>query len=139
MTAPITVETRVPVPLEVAWRAYTDPDAITRWNFTSPDWCCPRTEVDLRHGGRHTARMEARDSSVSFDFAGTYVEVDVPRRLSLRLDDGRLSDTTFEPDGDCTCVRTIFNAEETHPREMQRDGWQAILDNCTTHVRETTR
>ncbi len=139
MTDPITVETRVPVPPEVAWRACTDPDAIARWNFASPDWCCPRAEVDLRPGGRYTAPMEARDGSVGFDFAGACMEVDVPRRLTLQLDDGRLSVTTFESDGDGACVRTIFDAEETHPREMQQDGWHAILDNYARHLRKTMR
>ena len=139
MTDSITVETRVPAPPESAWAAYTDPDAITRWNFAGPDWCCPRAEVDLRPGGRHVARMEARDGSMGFDFGGTYKEVDPPHTLVLELDDGRLSRTTFAPDGDGTLVRTVFDPEASNPVELQRDGWQAILNNYAAHVTATTK
>jgi uncharacterized protein YndB with AHSA1/START domain len=136
MTEPIVVETHVPVPPEAAWHAFTDPAAITRWNFATPEWCCPHAEVDLRPGGRHVARMEARDGSMGFDFEGSYEEVDAPRRLVLKLDDGRLSRTMFEPDGRGTRVRTQFDPETSHPVEMQRDGWQAILDNYSAYVAE---
>jgi uncharacterized protein YndB with AHSA1/START domain len=134
MTDAITVETRVPVSSEAAWDAYTSPEAIMQWNWASPEWCCPAAEVDLREGGRHLARMEARDGSMGFDLAGTYEEVDAPRTLTLRLDDGRRARTTFEAEGDGTRVRTTFDPEPTNPPEMQRGGWQAILDNYAAHV-----
>ena len=137
MTDTITVETQVPAPPQSAWNAYTSPEAITRWNQATPEWHCPSAEVDLREGGRHSARMEARDGSAGFDFAGTYEEVDAPRALTLRLDDGRRARTTFEAEGNGTRVRTVFDPEGTHPIEVQRDGWQAILDNYAAHVRET--
>ena len=130
----ITVETVVPAPPEEAWAVYTSPEAIMRWNQATPEWHCPSAEVDLRVGGRQTARMEARDGSMGFDFAGTFEEVDAPRALTLRLDDGRCSRTTFEPDGSGTRVRTVFDPEATNPAEMQRGGWQAILDSYREHV-----
>lgn len=136
MTDPITVEAHVPVPPEQAWAAYTDAKAVTRWNFASSDWCCPSAQIDLRVGGRHVARMEAKNGSMGFDFEGTYEEVDAPSALTLRLDDGRCARTTFEPEGGGTCVRTKFEADATQPAEMQRDGWQAILDNYATYVSE---
>lgn len=139
MTNPITVETHVPAPPARAFAAYTDPEAITRWNFASPEWCCPSAEVDLREGGRHVARMEAKDGSMGFDFAGTYEEVAEPAALSLRLDDGRLSRTTFTADGDGTRVRTVFDADGAHPADMQRDGWQAILQSYATYVAQQER
>ena len=135
MADPITVETVVPVSREAAWDAYTTPDHITRWNFASPDWTCPSADVDLREGGRHTARMEAKDGSFGFDFGGTYEKVDAPSALDLRLDDGRLSSTTFTEEEGGTRVRTVFEPEGSNPVEMQRDGWQAILDNYAAHVR----
>ncbi len=134
MTDPITIETTVPVPPQAAWNAYTDPAAITQWNFASPDWCCPTAKVDLRKGGRHLARMEARDGTMGFDFEGTYETIDAPNTLVLKLDDGRLSRTTFETAGSGTRVRIVFDPESTNPVEMQRDGWQAILDNYAAHV-----
>lgn len=134
MTAKITIETHVAAPPEVAWHAFTSPAAITEWNFASPDWCCPSAQVDLREGGAYSARMEARDGSMGFDFAGIYDEVDPRRSLTLRLEDGRLARTTFEVDAEGTRVRTVFDPEETHPLEVQRAGWQAILDNFAAYV-----
>ena len=137
MTDTITVETRVPASPRSAWSAYTAPEAITCWNQATPEWHCPSAEVDLREGGRHSARMEARDGSMGFDLAGTYEEVDAPRALTLRLDDGRRARTTFEAEGGGTRVRTVFDPEGAHPVEMQRDGWQAILDSYAAFVSET--
>jgi uncharacterized protein YndB with AHSA1/START domain len=122
-----------------AWKAYTSAAAITQWNQASPDWHCPSAEVDLRVGGRHVARMEARDGSFGFDFAATYEEVDPPRALTLRLDDDRRARTTFEPEGSGTRVTVVFDAETSNPIEMQRDGWQAILDSYVRHLESSPR
>jgi len=135
MSDPITIDTHVPVTPEAAWQAFTSPHAITQWNFASPEWCCPRADVDLREGGRHVARMEMHDGSFGFDFAGTYDEVAPERAVTLRLDDGRRARTTFEPEAGGTRVRTVFDPEPENPAEMQRNGWQAILDNYATYVR----
>lgn len=139
MTHQITIETHVHAPPDVAWQAFTAPDAITEWSFASPEWCCPSARVDLRVGGRYVARMEARDGSFGFDFSGTYDEVDPERAVSLRLDDGRCARTTFEPEAGGTRVRTVFDPEAENPAQMQRDGWQAILDNYAAYVRRISR
>lgn len=132
--SPLTVEAVVAAPPAEAWHAFTAPEAIMRWNQASPDWHCPAAEVDLRVGGRHVARMEARDGSFGFDFGGTYEAVDPPRALTLRLDDGRRARTTFAAEGAGTRVRTVFDPEDTHPPEMQRAGWQAILDSYAAYA-----
>ena len=134
MTAKITVEVIINAPPIEAWRAFTSPDAITKWNYASPDWHCPSADVDLRVGGRHVARMEARDGSFGFDFAATYEEVDAPNAVTLRLDDDRRARTTFQAVGDATRVRTVFDPEAINPADMQRDGWQAILNNFKAYV-----
>lgn len=134
---PITIETFVEAPPAEAWRAFTAPEAIVQWNQATPDWHCPRAEVDLRVGGRLVARMEARDGSFGFDFEGSYEEVDPPHALTLRLDDGRGARTTFTPEGTGTRVRTVFDPEGMNPAEMQRAGWQAILDSYAAHVRRS--
>jgi uncharacterized protein YndB with AHSA1/START domain len=134
MTQPIRIEARVPVAPEVAWAAFSAPEAITQWNQASPDWHCPSARVDLRPGGKLIARMEARDGSFGFDYEGTYEEVDAPRALALRLDDGRLARTTFEAVPGGTRVVTLFDPEATNPAEMQRAGWQAILDSYAAYV-----
>ena len=130
----ITVSTTVPGSPSTAWDAYTDPDAITQWNQATDGWCCPSAQVDLRVGGKHTARMEAKDGSEGFDFQGTYEEVDAPNALTLVLDDGRRSRTTFDQDGEETRVTTVFEADDVAPVEMQKQGWQAILDNYREYV-----
>ena len=129
----ITVATTVPLAPERAWELYTDPRSVTEWNFAVDEWHCPSASIDLRVGGTHTARMEARDGSFGFDFGGTYTEVDAPRSLALVLGDGRKSRTTFEPSEAGTLVQTTFDAEAQNPVEMQRDGWQAILNNYRKH------
>jgi uncharacterized protein YndB with AHSA1/START domain len=134
MIQPIRIEALVPVAPEVAWVAFTTPDAITQWNQASPDWHCPSASVDLRVGGKHVARMEARDGSFGFDYEGTYEEVDAPRAVALRIDDGRLARTTFEATPRGTRVVTVFDPETTHPIEMQRAGWQAILNSYAAYV-----
>jgi uncharacterized protein YndB with AHSA1/START domain len=125
----IIVATTVPVPPERAWELYTNPKEVVRWNFASDEWHCPSASIDLQAGGIHKARMEAKDGSFGFDFEGTYAEVDAPHALTLVLGDGRQSRTTFAPSANGTRVETTFDAETENPLEMQRDGWQAILDN----------
>lgn len=133
MTA-ISIDTFVPVSPEIAWRGYTDAAAIKQWNQASPDWHCPSAQVDLRVGGKHFARMEARDGSFGFDFTAVYEEVDAPHALTMRLDDGRSSRTTFAAEGDGTRVTSVFDPEATNPVELQRDGWQAILNSYAAYV-----
>lgn len=127
-TDPNTIETHVAVPPAAAWRLFTDPHAITQWNQASPDWHCPSAEVDLHVGGRHVARMEARDGSLGFDYSGTYEQVDGPHALTLRLDDDRRVRTTFEPESGGTRVRTVFDPEASNPVEMQRMTLSAIVE-----------
>lgn len=134
MSEAIRIEALVPVAPGAAWSAFTMPQAIMQWNQASPDWHCPSATVDLRVGGRHLARMEARDGASGFDFEGIYEEVDAPNALTLRLGDGRSARTTFTAEGGGTRVATVFDPEGSNPREMQRAGWQAILDNYAAFV-----
>lgn len=129
----ITVETTVRAPLAAVWRAYTTPADIVRWNAASDDWHTTSARVDLRVGGEFSSRMEAKDGSMGFDFAGTYTAVEPERRLAYQFGD-RTAEVTFaqQPDGVVVTVR--FDPETTHPIEMQRAGWQAILDNFKRHV-----
>lgn len=132
----IAVATNVPVPPERAWELYTGADHITQWNFANEEWHCPSASVDLWVGGTHKARMEAKDGSFGFDFGGTYSEVHAPHSLTLVLGDGRKARTTFEAASDGTRVETRFDAEAQNPVEMQRGGWQAILDNFRKYAEQ---
>lgn len=130
----ITIDTLIAAPLDTVWTAYTAPAHITRWNFASDDWCCPSAENDMRVGGTYKARMEAKDGSFGFDFEAVYDEVSPKERLVYTLGDGRRVETTFTPENDRVRVTTTFDAEGMHPLEMQRDGWQSILDNFGRHA-----
>lgn len=125
----ITVQTTVNVPIEKAWKMWTDPDHITHWNFASDDWHSPWAKSDLRAGGQFSARMEAKDGSAGFDFGGTFEEVKPNEFLSYLMEDGRRVEVNFTKEGNATKVVETFDAENTHSLEMQREGWQAILDN----------
>ena len=129
----ITVEITVAAPVEVVWRAWTTPEVIKRWNAASDDWHTTAATVDLRVGGQFSSRMEAKDGSMGFDFAGTYTKV-VPHDLIECSFGDRTLSVQFIRSGDRVTVRETFDAEETHTAEEQRAGWQAILDSFARYV-----
>lgn len=130
----ITIDATIDAPVERVWKAYSTPADITQWNFASDDWCCPSAEADLKVGGAYKARMEAKDGSFGFDFEAVYEQVDPHKALTLAMSDGRNARTTFESAGGKTKVTTTFDAEDQSPIDMQRDGWQAILNSFKRHV-----
>jgi uncharacterized protein YndB with AHSA1/START domain len=129
----ITVETIVAAPMEQVWRAYTTPEDIRQWNAASDDWHTTAATVDLRVGGAFSSRMEAKDGSMGFDFAGTYTKIEEQRLIEYAFGD-RSARVEFIPDHDGMRVRVTFEAESEHPIEQQRMGWQAILDNFARHA-----
>lgn len=129
----LTVSTTVAAPVEQVWQAYTTPEAIVCWNAASDDWHTPHASVDLRVGGEFCSRMEAKDGSMGFDFAGTYTEVVPCQRLVYAFGD-RMAEVTFAETAEGVRVTVVFDAETTHSPEEQQAGWQAILDNFARYV-----
>ena len=125
----ITVETTVNAPVEKVWKSWGEPEHIKNWCAASEDWHAPKAENDLRTGGTFSTRMEAKDGSFGFDFGGIYDNVKKNELIEYTMGDGRKVNVTFSPSGDQTKVVETFDAEATNPVEMQRGGWQAILDN----------
>ena len=125
----ITIQTNVNKPVQIVWECFTSPQMITQWNFADSGWHCPKAENDLKVGGRFVSVMAAKDGSYAFDFSGTYTKVEQNKLIEYIMDDGRKVVTTFEENGDRTTVVTNFEAELQNPVEMQKQGWQAILDN----------
>lgn len=125
----ITVENIINAPVEKVWEYWTKPEHITKWNNASDDWHTPRAENDLRVGGKFVCRMEAKDGSMAFDFGGMYDVVKNQEYLEYTLDDGRKVNITFSQIAAETKVVEIFEAEETNSLELQKTGWQNILDN----------
>lgn len=130
----ITIEATISADLKSVWRAWTNPEDIKNWNFASDDWCCPRASNDLKVGGKYMARMEAKDGSFGFDFVAIYDEVVDQKKMAYTMEDGRKVTTTFQDLGGKTKITTVFDAEKINPEEMQRQGWQAILNNFKKYV-----
>ena len=130
----ITVETVVRAGLDRVWDAWNNPADIRQWNAAQDDWHTTRSTVDLREGGKFLSRMEARDGSVGFDFEGTYTRI-VPRQtIEYRMSDGREVEVEFVERAGGVLVKETFDAESENPPELQRAGWQAILDHFGRHV-----
>ncbi len=133
----ITISALAPAPPETAWEVYTNPEHIVHWNFASDDWHCPWAKNDLRVGGTYVARMEAKDGSFGFDFEVVYTAIEPFRSLDYVMGEGeeaRRVRVTFTPVEGGTEVVVAFDPENMNDLEMQRAGWQAILDNYVKRV-----
>lgn len=129
----ITVSTTVRAPIEHVWRAYTTPDDIKLWNAASDDWHTTTASVDLRVGGAFSSRMEAKDGSMGFDFAGSYTRIEPLQLIEYSFGD-RMAQVEFADGADGVQVTVTFDSENTFPVEQQRAGWQAILVNFNRYV-----
>jgi len=125
----ITVEVTLAVPISTAWKIWTTPEDIVKWNHASDDWHTPRAENDLRTGGSFLWRMEAKDGSFGFDFCGRYDHIVTGQLIEITLGDERKVKITFLGDGQNTKVVETFDAESENTLELQQFGWQAILNN----------
>jgi uncharacterized protein YndB with AHSA1/START domain len=135
--ATITVENIINAPMEKVWQCWTSPEHITRWNNASDDWHTPSVTNDLKPAGAFSYRMEAKDGSFGFDFAGVYDAVKTNEHIAYTLEDGRKVNITFTSAGNTTKVVETFEAEEMNSLELQQGGWQAILNNFKKHTEAT--
>ena len=120
--------------MEKVWEYWSGPEHITKWCNASPDWHTPSADNDLRTGGKFSTRMEAKDGSFGFDFGGVYDEVITNKLINYTMDDGRKVSIIFKADGDTTKITETFDVEDENPVEMQRDGWQSILNNFKNYT-----
>ncbi|MCF8266720.1 MAG: SRPBCC family protein [Ignavibacteriales bacterium] len=125
----VTINASILADRKKVWDYYTNPVHIIHWNFASDDWCCPSAANDMRPGGKYSARMEAKDGSFGFDFEGIYDEITEGKSFSFTLADDRKVYVSFEDSGNATLATVKFDTETQNPVELQRAGWQAILDN----------
>lgn len=133
-TISITVQTTVNAPVEKVWKIWNAPEDITKWAVGSPDWHTPYAENDLKVGGKFLSRMAAKDGSASFDFTGAYDVVQLHKTIAYTMDDGRKVNILFTTDGKSTTITETFECETENTPELQREGWQGILDNFKKHV-----
>lgn len=130
----IKVEATINAPVEKVWELWTDPKHIIQWNQASPDWHTQRAENDLRLGGKFLSRMESKDGNSGFDFSGVYNVIKTHKLISYIMDDGRKVEISFDGNHNETKVSESLEAENTNSIEMQREGWQAILDSFKHYV-----
>lgn len=128
-TINITIEAQIQAPIQKVWEHWTEPKHIVKWNHASDDWHTPHAENDLKAGGKFISRMEAKDGSFGFDFVGVYDEILPHKIIAYTMEDGRKAKINFTANGRQTHVSTTFEAENQNPIEMQKGGWQAILNN----------
>jgi uncharacterized protein YndB with AHSA1/START domain len=141
MSEKISVQIIVNEPVEKVWEAYTNPKHIVHWNRASDDWKCPKAENDLRVGGKFMSRMESSNGSEGFDFSGTYTSVKQHETIAYTMDGEdpgqageRKVKIEFEEMGNSTAITVVFDPETINPIEMQRGGWQTILDNFKNYT-----
>ncbi|MFM9984770.1 MAG: SRPBCC family protein [Flavobacteriales bacterium] len=130
----ITIEAIINAPISKVWSAWNNPEDVMKWNMASPDWHCPAATNDLRVGGKFVYTMAARDGSMSFDFEGVYTNVIDNELIEYVLADAREISIVFSTEGSTTRVVETFDPENENPVEMQRSGWQSILDNFKSYV-----
>ena len=130
----ITIETIIKAPVETVWKIWSTPADIIKWNTASPDWHTTKSENELRDGGKFSSRMEAKDGSMGFDFGGTYTKVEAYKHIAFTLDDGRKVTVDFHDKNGKVHMVENFEPESQNPIEMQRGGWQGILDNFKKYV-----
>jgi len=133
----ITVQTVVKAPVQKVWACWTDPKHITQWCSASDDWHAPSAENDARTNGKFKTRMEAKDGSMGFDFEGVYSNVIENKRIEYDMADGRQVKIEFTPHGNETRVMESFDPESQNSEDMQRQGWQAILNNFKNYTEST--
>lgn len=136
MNSKIQIEALILSSIEKVWDYWTSAKHITKWNYAIPEWHCPQATNDLKVGGKYFARMEAKDGSFGFDFEAIYDEVIPQNKIVYTMPDGRKVTTVFKVVGKDTQVKTVFDAEKQNPEEMQRGGWQAILNNFKKYSEE---
>lgn len=130
----ITVQTKVQAPLDKIWSFWTVPEHITKWNSASEDWHTPYADNDLKVGGKFKYTMASKDGTMSFDFIGTYSVIQDKRTIAYTIEDGREVIIVFEEQQDGVVIRESFDPELENPKELQQQGWQAILDNFKKYV-----
>jgi uncharacterized protein YndB with AHSA1/START domain len=133
----ITVETSIEAPIEKVWEFWSKPAHIMNWNFASSDWCCPSVINDLRPNGEFNWRMEAKDGSIGFDFIGTYNQIKENELITYKMSDDRNVEIKFSASENGVKLTETFEAEGTNADELQRAGWQAILENFKKYVEST--
>ena len=130
----ITVFTSINSTIDDVWKKWTTPADIVKWNHASDDWHTTKAENNLVVFGNFSFRMEAKDGSFGFDLKGDYTNVIPFILIESTLEDNRKVKISFDTvDGKVYLIQS-FEPESINSHELQRMGWQAILDNFKKYV-----
>ena len=132
----IEIQTSIFAPIQAVWQKWTQPEHIVHWNFAHESWCCPKAEVDFRVGGSSNYRMEAKDGSFGFDLIANFLAIEEPTFIASELEDGRKVEVKFISSENFVTVVQRFEPEQQNPRELQEQGWQAILNQFKTYCEQ---
>jgi len=132
-TTKVTIQATINADKKKVWNYYNNAEHITKWNFADPSWHCPNAENDMKVGGKYRARMEAKDGSFGFDFEAIYSEIIDGEQFTYGLGE-RTVNVKFKTVSNQTEVVVTFDAENENPIEMQKAGWQAILNNFKNYT-----
>lgn len=133
-TPPITVQTKIQASPKKVWEYWTKPEHIMNWNFASDEWICPKVENDLEVNGEFDYRMESKDGQAGFNLHGTYYNIIKEKLIEYKLDDSRAVSVEFTQNGDYVIITQTFEPEDKNSKDMQKNGWQAILNNFKKYV-----
>jgi uncharacterized protein YndB with AHSA1/START domain len=136
MTTKIKIQAQVNTTIDKVWEAWTNPKHIIHWNFATSDWHCPAATNELKVGGKFSTTMASKNGEFSFEFGGVYEVVEYPSLLAYTLEDGRKVKAMFEPNAEGVLVTELFDPEDQNPIELQKAGWQSILNNFKTYAEQ---
>lgn len=135
MNKKVEIEVSVDANIDWIWECWNDPKHIVHWSFADESWHAPTASVDLREKGLFSTRMEAKDGSDGFDFSGEYQSIEENKQIIYKLEDGRRVWVNFVKNDDNTVtVKETFELEDESSAELQKHGWQMILENFKKYV-----
>lgn len=139
---PITITATIQAPISKVWEYWSSPEHITKWAFADGSWEAPHAENDLQTGGKFLTRMQAKDKSGGFDFGGVYTDVVSHKLIEYDMDKGENEEKPrhvkieFEEIPTGVKITQTFDPEQENPSEMQKAGWQTILNNFKKYTEE---
>ncbi len=124
----VSIQTTIQKPIELVWKTYITPKHVDAWNHATEDWETFGATSDFRVGGYFKYPMRAKDHSFGFDFEGEFLQIEPLKYIKYRLLDDRIVEIKFSEQPKQVKVEVIFDTESENSVELQRQGWQQILD-----------
>ena len=125
----ISINTDIAMPIEQVWEMYITPKHVDGWNHASEDWETVGSTSDFRVGGFFKYPMRAKDGSFGFDFEGEFLQIEPYKYIKYRLLDDRVVEIKFNQMQQSVHIEVIFEGESENSVELQRAGWQQILES----------